>query len=166
MVPRARPNGLVVSAWCRALVCFRVPCCRPVLRADASHGAAQFYVLTRPMVPRSSTCFRVPCCRASSTCGRASVLSAAQFYVLLRCMVPRAAQRFALLPRCGLDCYKRAARSTVGVSRSAALVEVGRRRMVSRSTAAGKLVVVGQCGVQSVYSRRRKEVVVIVFSTS
>jgi len=39
------------------------------------------------------------------------------------------------LPRGGLDCYKRAARSTVGVSRSAALVEVGRRRIVSRSTA-------------------------------
>src|SRR6218665_124559 len=198
MVPRGRPNGL-------SSLCCRVPCCRAVLHVAASHGAAQFYMLPRPMVPRSSLCFRVPWCRAvlhvaafhaaalRSTCGRASVLSAAQFYVPPRSMPPRsslccrvpccravpcvaashgAAQFYmlprpllpryvlraaaprslvprslrvaalhgaargttlrvlALLPRGGLDCYKRAARSIVGVSRSTAVVEVGRRRIV------------------------------------
>src|SRR6218665_466280 len=99
----------------------------------ASHGAAraakrfQFSVLPRPMVPRgrpnglSSLCCRVPWCRA--------VLHVSAFYAAApRSLVPRSlrvaalhgAARgtthrvFALLPRGGLDCYKRAARSTVG----------------------------------------------------
>src|SRR6218665_644119 len=133
--------------WCRA--CGQMV---SVLCVAAFHGSAQFYVLPRPMVPRSSLC--------------AASHGAAQFYMLPRPMVPRYILRagaprslvprslravalhgaargtthrvFALLPRGGLDCYKRAARSTVGVSRSTAIVEVGRRRIdveVSRSAA-------------------------------
>src|SRR6218665_493962 len=118
MLPRT--HGAARSrTLCRLSLCCRVPCCRAVLCVAASHVAAQFSVLPRPMLPPSSTCCRVPCCRAvlrvaashgatqfsvlprpmfprSSTCGRASVLSAAQFYVLPRPMVPRAAQRSCL----------------------------------------------------------------------
>src|SRR6218665_1227360 len=93
-----------------------------VLCVAASHGAAQFYLLPRPMVPRgwpnglSSLCCRVPWCRA--------VRHVAAFHAAApRSLVPRSlrvaalhgAARgtthrvFALLPRGGLDCYKRAA---------------------------------------------------------
>src|SRR6218665_3410290 len=156
MVPRGRPNGVWFSGcrvpWCRAggqmvsgSLCCRVPWCRAcgqtvsVLCAAASH------------VPRgrpnglSSLCCRVPWCRA--------VLHVAAFHAAApRSLVPlslrvaalHGAARgtthrvFALLPRGGLDCYKRAARSTVGVSCSTAVVEVGRLRIdveVSRSAA-------------------------------
>src|SRR6218665_3343135 len=56
--------------WCRA--CDQMV---SILHVAASHGAAQFSVLPRPMVPRSSTFCRVH--------------AAAQFSVLLRPMVPR-----------------------------------------------------------------------------
>src|SRR6218665_4212018 len=72
MVPRARPDGLVVP-WCRAVLC-----------VAASHGAAQSYVLPRPMVPRSSTCCRVPWNRAVLRV--AAFQGAVQFYLLPRSM--------------------------------------------------------------------------------
>src|SRR6218665_3120980 len=109
MVPRAEERYVVL-----ACVAAHLPWCRSV------------YVRPRfgPSLPRSS-----PYCRALSHV-------AAQCYMLPRTHGAargitlhrlRAAQRFEsspLLPRSGLDCYKRAARFTVGVSRSAALVEV------------------------------------------
>ena len=94
MVPRARPNGLVVSAWCRSLhgaahlyaaahQCYRAlfilafvaahPWCRaPVL--PRGHARRYVWLCRRAshMAPRSSTCGRAP-------------------------MVPRAAERFVVL---------------------------------------------------------------------
>src|SRR6218665_2520382 len=73
MLPRTRMLPLIRGAasqgaahlyaaahpWCRA--CSQMV---SVLRVTTFHAAAQFYVLPRPKVPRSSTCCRVPCCRA------------------------------------------------------------------------------------------------------
>src|SRR6218665_1838774 len=80
--------------WCRACgqmvsssTCCRVPCRRAVLCVAASHGAAQFSVLPRPMLPCSSTCCRVPWCRAVLCVAASHVV--AQFYMLPRSMVPR-----------------------------------------------------------------------------
>src|SRR6218665_4026026 len=51
--------------WCRSVLRAAAShAAAEFLRAAACHAAAQFYVLPRPMLPRSSTCFRVPCCRA------------------------------------------------------------------------------------------------------
>src|SRR6218665_3342259 len=171
MVPRGRPNGL-------SSLCCRVPWCHAggqmvsVLCVAASHGAArapkwsQFSVLPRPMVPRgrlnglSSLCCRIPWFRA--------VLHAAAFYAAApRSLVPRSlrvaalhgAARgtthrvFALLPRGGLDCYKRAARSTVGVSRSTAVVEVGRRRIDVEVSCSTAVVEVGRLQIDVEVSR-------------
>ena len=125
----------------RILVCDRAVLC----------VAAQLYMLPRssmccraPMVPRAAERFVVLACVAaqlympprSSMCCRAP-------------MVPRAAERFVsspMLQRSGLDCYKRAVSSTVVVSRSTAVVEVGRRRIVVESVVwqpSWRLVVVG-----------------------
>src|SRR6218665_60747 len=96
----------------------------------ASHGAAQFYMLPRPMLPRYVLRAAAP----RSLVPRS--LRAAALHGAARGTTHRV---FALLPRGGLDCYKRAARSTVGVSCSTAVVEVGRLRIdveVSRSTTA------------------------------
>src|SRR6218665_3016737 len=63
------------------------------------HGAAQFYLLPRSLVPRSSTCLPRPMLPRSSMCCRvpcfravlpvAAFHVAAQFYVLPRSMLPR-----------------------------------------------------------------------------
>src|SRR6218665_481153 len=162
-VPWCRAGGQMVSVLCVAASHGAAHSRTAALHSAAHlyvaafHGAAraakwsQFSVLPRPMVPRgrpnglSSLCCRGSWCRA--------VLHVAAFYAaaprslvprsLRVAALPRAARGtthrvFALLPRGGLDCYKRAARSTVGVSCSTAVVEVGRLRInveVSRSAA-------------------------------
>src|SRR6218665_106952 len=150
MVPCARPNSLFVSAWFRALMVPREaaqPC-------GLLCVAAQFYVLRALHGAKRGRTLR--CLRL---CFRALLRVSAQLYELPRSlraaansMVPRAAERFVfspVLPRSGLDCYKRAVSSTVEVSRAAAVVKVGRRRIVveySRST-----VVVGKSCSYSIF---------------
>src|SRR6218665_1989394 len=77
-----------------------------VLCVAASHGAAQFYMLPRSMLPRSSLCCRVPCFRA--VLRAAAFHAAAQFPVFPRPMLPRYVLRAAaprsLVPRSSTCC--------------------------------------------------------------
>ena len=83
---------------------------------------------------------------------------------VLRAAAPNGAARGTtlvsspVLPRSGLVCYKRAARSTVGVSRSTAVVEVGRRRIVVEVSRSAAAVEVGRRRI--VVEHRRSTVVV------
>src|SRR6218665_2119099 len=141
MVPRGRPNGFKFSVLPRPMVprvrpnglsslCCRVPWCRAVLHVAAFHAAAP-----RSLVPRS--------------------LRVAALHGAARGTTHRV---FALLPRGVCDFYKRPARSTVSVSGSTAVVEVGRLRIdveVSRSTAVVEhdraTVVVGNSWCNSIF---------------
>src|SRR6218665_3795295 len=120
-------------------LCRRAPWCRACGRALVSSP-----VPPRSMVPRvrqnasSSSCAAAPH-GAARAAERRVFACAAALHGAARGTTHRV---FALLPRGGRDCYKRAARYTVGVSCSTAVVEVGRRRRidveVSRSTAVVK----------------------------
>jgi len=126
-----RHGAARAAKWSRRLcVVPRTPWCRA--RQNASSSS--------PVLPRNSTCGRAPMVPRAAERFVLLAYVAAQLYMLPRSsmccrapMVPRAAERFVslpMLPRSGLDCYKMAVSSTVMVSRSTAVVEVGRRIVV------------------------------------
>src|SRR6218665_3603177 len=66
MLPRTLVLTCFLDPWCRARgqMVSTSPVVPRTRMLPLIHGAAQFYVLPRPMLPRSSLCCRVPCCRA------------------------------------------------------------------------------------------------------
>src|SRR6218665_3786678 len=170
----------------RSFVCCRAP--HGATRGGTDYRlrvASHSYVL-----PRSLTCYRAPhgATRARThrrlrLYFRALIHAAGQFYVWPRTYGARApmvpahlwcharknpSSSSPVLPHSSLDCYKKAASSTVVVSRSSAVVEVGSRRIAveySRPTAVVKKRCSGSYfrprGVQSFYSSRREELLLL-----
>ena len=161
------------APWCRA--CGRALVSSPVpprsMVPRVRQNAVSSPVPPRSMVPRARQY------ASSSSCAAAphGAARAAERRVFACAAAPHGAARgtthrvFALLPRGGRDCYKRAARYTVGVSCSTAVVEVGRLQIdveVSRSTAVVKgdrrrtvsrsPIVVEIGSSQSLFSRREE----------
>ena len=104
-------------------------CCRAVLRA-AAHS----------MVPRAAVLFVVYACAAAQSYvlphtpwSRARQYSSSSSCAPWCHLRQNALSSLPVLPRSSLDCYKRVDNSMVGVSRSTAVVEVGRRRIVVES---------------------------------